>query len=200
MQLKVKRLTSTAKLPTKAHNNDAGWDLYADIEKPVTIPTNGLQVIDTGIAVGIPDGYCGVIKDRSSFGVAGHHILGGIIDSQYRSSIKVIMYSFRGKVINTGDKFAQMLILPVPKLELVEVDSLDETERGEKGFGSSDIENKVNEHHNGHVVAKNWLQQQFDKAEENLGKLPKKWREELERYWNYHMNTKPFRPKDEDHQ
>lgn len=133
----VKKLTNTAKLPTKAHETDAGWDLYADIERPVIIPTNGLTTIDTGIAMAIPEGYCGQIWDRSSYGVNGTTKLAGVIDSSYRASVKVVLYSFRGRIINPGDKFAQMLIVPVPKIEIVEVEDLDETTRGEGGFGSS---------------------------------------------------------------
>lgn len=137
MKLQVKRLSPTAKLPTKAHSTDAGWDLYADISIPITIPINGIGVIDTGIAVAIPKGYCAIFKDRSSYGVTGNHILAGVIDSGYRSMLKVVVYSIRGKVINPGDKFAQMLIVPVPEVEIEEVNSLDDTERGEGGFGSS---------------------------------------------------------------
>ena len=137
MKLKVKRLSPTSKLPTKAHDTDAGWDLYADITHPVTIPTNGLATIDTGIAMAIPKGYCGQIWDRSSYGVNGTTKLAGVIDCSYRASVKVVLYSFRGKVINPGDKFAQILILPVPEVEIEEVENLDDTERGEGGFGSS---------------------------------------------------------------
>ena len=137
MKLKVKRLSSTAKLPTKAHDTDAGWDLYADINTTVTIPIHGIGIIDTGIAVAIPKGYCAVFKDRSSYGVVGSHIFAGVIDETYRGMLKVIVYSIRGKVINPGEKFAQMLIVPVPEVEIEEVDNLDETERGEGGFGST---------------------------------------------------------------
>jgi dUTP pyrophosphatase len=139
MELKVKRLTDTAKLPTKAHDTDAGFDLYADIQTPITIPVNGLVTIETGIAVSLPEGHCGIIKDRSSYGVAGNHTLAGVIDESYNGPIKVILYSFRGKVINPGDKFAQMLVVPVPKVKVVEVTELEQTIRGDGGFGSTGV-------------------------------------------------------------
>lgn len=137
LKLKVKRLNPSARLPTKANDADAGWDLYADIDKPIIIPTNGLVTVPTGIACAIPKGFCGQLWDRSSYGVNGTTKLAGVIDATYRGEIKVVLYSFRGRIINPGDKFIQMLIVPVPEVEIEEVDNLDETERGTGGFGST---------------------------------------------------------------
>lgn len=133
----VKKLRNTAKIPTKAHETDAGWDLYADIDEPLFLTPNKTELISTGIGFSIPKGYCGMIKDRSSYGMNGDHVLAGIIDSSYRGLVKVVMYSPFGRRINPGDKFAQMLILPVPQVTLVETEELDETTRGTGGFGST---------------------------------------------------------------
>lgn len=135
MELKVKRLTETAKLPTKAHKTDAGFDLYADEE--VYIEMGNVRLVSTGIAMKIPDGYCGIIKDRSSFGVKGHATLAGVIDSAYVGEIKVVIHSVHGITITKGMKFAQILIVPVPECEVVEVQDLDNTVRGCGGFGST---------------------------------------------------------------
>lgn len=136
-ELKVKRLTDTAKLPTKAHDTDAGFDLYADISKEIQAPSDCMLRIPVGISISIPDGYCGLIKDRSSYGVKGDHIYAGVIDSSYRGGLVVVMHSTYGRKISPGDKIAQLLIVPVPKVEIVEVDELDDTERGSNGFGST---------------------------------------------------------------
>lgn len=143
MELKVKRLTPKAKLPTKAHNTDAGLDLYADLSvrhggvASTTIYPDIPQKIATGIAISIPDGYCGVIKDRSSMASRGITISGGVIDSSYRGEVMVLLTANPRTEIQHGDKIAQMLILPVPIVEIVEVDALNETTRGEGGFGST---------------------------------------------------------------
>ena len=134
------RLWQDAKLPTKNHYNDAGLDLYSHEN---TIILNGsVALVSTGIAMAIPDGYCGVIKDRSGIAVKrGLEVVAGIIDSQYRGEIKIAFVNntsdLDGSVISKGERVAQMLILPVPKVDLVEVSNLDETERGKDGFGSS---------------------------------------------------------------
>jgi dUTP pyrophosphatase len=135
--MNVKRLTPTAKLPTKAHETDAGWDLYADIDGPIFLTPSKIELISTGISVSIPKGYCGMIKDRSSYGMNGDHVLAGIIDSSYIGLVKVVMYSPFGRRINPGDKFAQMLIVPVQQIIIEEVEELDETARGTGGFGST---------------------------------------------------------------
>ena len=158
LELKVKLLTDTAKPPTKAHDSDAGWDLYSD--EDVFIRVDEPKIVKTNIAIGIPKGYCAVIKDRSGFGSKGIEVLCGVIDESYIGPVGIVFYNLSneenyindgyyrvddgrnslsksGKYIKKGDKVAQMLILPVPKVKVVVVDELDDTERGEKGFGSS---------------------------------------------------------------
>lgn len=144
MRLKVKRLTETAKLPVKAHATDAGWDLFSDEDITIYVGQqaisefiSGPKLISTGLSMEIPDGYCGIIKDRSSMGKKGIFTLGGVIDGSYRGLIKIIMSSDHTVRIHKGDKIAQMLIVPVPECEVVEVDNLENTKRGEGGFGST---------------------------------------------------------------
>ena len=147
MQISVKRLSETAKIPTKAYENDAGWDLYADENltifpsKESTCLKKGVNCVNTGIAMAIPVGYFGMIKPKSGLSVKhGLDVLAGIVDASFRGHLKVVLdfpSSEWPPEIKKGEKIAQILILPVPETTMVEVDSLDETDRGEKGFGSS---------------------------------------------------------------
>lgn len=152
MQVKVKRLTETAKLPTKAHKFDAGIDLYYD--GPTMYIRPGARVLlSTGIAVEPPQGYCLVIKDRSGIAAkCGLHVLAGVCDGTYTGEIKVCMlhtrsnFSKDGEIlevatdikISRGDKIAQALLLPSPYVDIIEVTTLTKTDRGCNGFGSSD--------------------------------------------------------------
>ena len=139
MVLKVKRLRSSAKVPTKAHKTDAGFDLYAS--EYVDMEPSGITLVPTGIAVEIPEGYCGIIKDRSSMvTLYGHQVVAGVIDSHYRGEVKIalkVIKEFPVFSIEPGLKIAQLVIVPIPDLEIKEVDDLTDTDRGEKGFGSS---------------------------------------------------------------
>lgn len=150
MKLQVKRITNTSILPTKAYRGDAGWDLYADNETPIHIWKNTRVIIPTGIKMAIPDGYYGRIADRSSYAWKhGLHVLGGVIDSQYRGEIKVVMIGLCGAnptdmdkktvMIERGNKIAQLIITKIHQGYLEEVDdiSVDLSERREGGFGSS---------------------------------------------------------------
>lgn len=153
--LKVKRLTETAKLPTRAHSTDAGLDLYAD--EDVIIRAGHRGVIKTGIAISIPEGKVGLIWPRSGLAVKqGVHVMAGVIDSSYRGEILVCLlntqpnelnyerdgdkYELEGPcvAIRKGDKIAQLLIQDVYLYDVEEVEDLDETDRGSQGFGSSD--------------------------------------------------------------
>jgi len=142
MQIPVKRLTTSAVIPTKAHYADAGFDLYADSEHELYAGTNNENsaIVKTGIAMAIPDDHVGLVWDRSSMGAKkGVHRFAGVIDAGYRGEIMVALYNFgpNNVTIKRGDRIAQILIQPVPQVLMVEVDSLDSSERGEKGFGSS---------------------------------------------------------------
>ena len=147
-------LDNGAKMPTRAHPYDAGLDLYAieDVQIPSTngwpffdyatglfMPTVGRATIDTGVHVEIPEGYVGFIKSKSGL-LCNHGIVtDGTIDSHYIGPIKVCLFnhSLSSYEVKAGDKIAQLVIVPcmLPELELV--DSLDETDRGDNGFGST---------------------------------------------------------------
>ena len=133
----VKKLFPSAELPTKATSDDAGWDLYSS--EDVTIPKGATVLIGTGISMAIPRGYAGLIWDRSSMGVKGIHRHAGVVDSGYRGHVKVCLHNSSEEFyhIKRGDRIAQMIIQEVPTFNLNEVDNLDDSERGDGGFGSS---------------------------------------------------------------
>ncbi len=98
-----------------------------------------IVLVPTGIAAAIPQGYVGLIRDRSGLALAGFQTVAGVIDSDYRGEILIAGY-YVGKdemVINDGERIAQMIILPSPQAEIVEVDELSPTDRGAGGFGST---------------------------------------------------------------
>lgn len=138
--MKIKLLNSNSKQPIRANASDAGLDLFA--QENYIISQGKIYRIVTGIAVEIPFGCVGIIKDRSSKAIEGLHILGGVIDSGYTGEIIVIatnLNNFESIHINHGDKIAQLLILPLAPLSNIEiVKKLSKSDRGEKGFGSSD--------------------------------------------------------------
>ena len=142
--IKVKKLTSTATIPTKSRKTDAGYDLYSD--ENIALYPEDTKLISTGIAFAIPDGYAGLIWDRSGLGTKGVHRHAGVVDSSYRGEVKVALYNARpGHVdftdnmyfISRGDRIAQILFQKVPHFDLVETEELDDTDRGSSGFGSS---------------------------------------------------------------
>lgn len=143
MRLEIKRLDADLPLPAYAHEGDAGLDLFAS--EDATIAPGHRALVGTGIAVAIPLGYAGFVQPRS--GLALRHGLSlvntpGLIDSHYRGEIKVIAINTDHATpveIRRGDKLAQLVIQRVERCELVEVDQLDETVRGEGGFGSTGV-------------------------------------------------------------
>lgn len=139
---KVKRLTDTAILPTRAYEGDLGYDLYAD-EDMVLKPLESVK-IKTGIAVQFPEGWGGFIKDRSSMASKRIITSGGVIDSGFMGPLSVILTDItandgrRVYIIKKGDKIAQLVPIPVSDWLVAEVDDFDNTtERNVKGFGSS---------------------------------------------------------------
>jgi deoxyuridine 5'-triphosphate nucleotidohydrolase len=139
--LKVKRLTESAKLPTRAHDTDAGADIFADAD--VVIRPGETVKIPTGFAMEIPEGYYGQLNDRSSVGAKGLKIMGGVCDSAYRGEILVCLCNTangpetESYQISKGDKIAQMVLLQHESWPIEEVDELSDSDRGHKGFGSS---------------------------------------------------------------
>lgn len=126
-----------AKTPTRAHDTDAGNDLYA-IEDSTLEP--GLHYkIKTGLQIQLPKGTVGLIKDRSSLGSKGIHVFAGVIDEGYISDISVILCNLSQKpfIINKGDRIAQLLVMPVCNVKWEQASMLEETKRGNGAFGSS---------------------------------------------------------------
>jgi dUTP pyrophosphatase len=133
-------LDSGAKAPQRAHQFDAGLDLYAkwDIE-PVTIPPKGMRVIDTGVHAQIPQHFAGFVKSRSGLMCKHSITTDGVVDADYTGSIHVALFNHGDKeyTVEPGEKIAQLVIVPccLPPLEVVE--SLEDTDRGNNGFGST---------------------------------------------------------------
>src|SRR5699024_7958063 len=142
MTLNIQRLHAAAILPTRAHENDAGLDLYA--AEQVGIPVLGRNLVGTGIAVAIPPGHVGYITPRS--GLAHSHgitVLNspGTIDAGYTGEIRVnlINHGQAPYVITPGQRIAQLVIHPIATPEIEEVDELPNTQRGTNGHGSSGL-------------------------------------------------------------
>ena len=148
MNLKVKKLTSSAKLPEKAHLSDAGFDIFTT--EDYNLKPGETHLFDTGIACELPIGYCALIWDRSGLGSKGIHRLAGVIDSSYRGEWKVALVNLSNLnhtasvlqeqsayKVKAGDKIAQVIIQKVEPFSTVEVDELSETNRGDSGFGST---------------------------------------------------------------
>ena len=141
MQLRVQRLTPDAVLPSRAHATDAGLDLVSRID--VTIMPGERVRVPTGIAVEIPDGWCGLVCPRS--GLADRHGIGvvngpGVIDAGYRGEVQVVLINHDLHTacdIAAGDRIAQLVITPVMLGDVVEVDALSDATRNEAGFGST---------------------------------------------------------------
>ena len=142
-QLKIKRLRPDARIPARATQGSAGYDLCACLEEPAVIPARGRAVIPTGIAIDLGNrGLAGFVFARS--GLAIKHGLApsncvGVIDSDYRGEVMVGItnHSDADYTIAPGERIAQLILLPVLLPEPVEADELDDTARGAGGFGST---------------------------------------------------------------
>lgn len=141
-------LDEGAILPTRAHETDAGLDLYTPDDVVVVgsssdvwdeVADIGSATIDTGVHVEIPDGYVGFIKSKSGLNVKHGLTAEGVIDCGYTGSIVVKLYNHTNNeyLFGAGEKIAQLVLLPIITPDLEQVDSLDDTERGSNGFGSS---------------------------------------------------------------
>jgi len=137
----VKRLHPDAALPSRAYAGDAGFDLAAC--ERVELAPGERALVATGLAIAIPEGYAGYVQPRS--GLAAKHGISivntpGLVDSGYRGELKVNLVNTdraRPFVVEPGMRIAQLVVLELPDVELVEVDALPESERGVRGFGSS---------------------------------------------------------------
>jgi dUTP pyrophosphatase len=141
IELPIRRLRPDAVVPARAYNGDAGLDL-SSCERLELAPGER-ALVPTGLAVAIPEGYAGFVQPRS--GLATKHGISivntpGLVDSGYRGELLVNLVNtdkHEAFVVEPGMRIAQLVILPIPELELVEVDELPESERGVRGFGSS---------------------------------------------------------------
>jgi dUTP pyrophosphatase len=138
LTLKIKRLDKDVPLPTYAYIGDAAFDLLSREE--VIIEPGERKAVATGLAMEVPVGYVGLIWDKSGLAIKnGLKTLGGVVDSGYRGEVLVgilnasaVVYTFK-----KGEKVAQMIIQKTEEVEIVEVDDLEESARGDRGFGSS---------------------------------------------------------------
>jgi dUTP pyrophosphatase len=141
IELAIRRLREDAVLPERAYAGDAGLDLAA-CERHELAPGDR-AVVPTGLAVAIPEGYAGFVQPRS--GLAAKHGISvvnapGLVDSGYRGELRVVLLNTdRAEpfVVEPGMRIAQLVVLPVPEVELAEVEELPKSERGVRGFGSS---------------------------------------------------------------
>ena len=140
--MKFKKLNDSAVSPTKSNTFDAGWDLYS--LELVSLPPGGREIVSTGIAFDVPQGYVGLIWPRSGNAArCGIDVLGGVIDSSYQGEVKVILinhdmnFSYTAK---SGSRIAQIVFQPILMTSMIEVDEFThKTTRGDSGFGSTGI-------------------------------------------------------------
>lgn len=144
MDLKVKRLTDTAVLPTKNKHGDMGYDIYAD--QDVDFSLGDMQSISTGVAIGLPEGFGAFLVGRSGLtSKTLYRVNLGVIDNGYRGELRIMSDLYKGEPdkelpkFEAGERIAQLVVLPIFDGEVVEVEDLDKTERGEEGFGSSGL-------------------------------------------------------------
>ena len=143
IELPIRKLRQDAVVPARAYDGDAGLDLSAC--ERVELAPGQRALVSTGLAVAIPDGFAGFVQPRS--GLAARHGITivntpGLVDSGYRGELKVILLNtdpVEPFVVEPGMRIAQLVVLPVPAVGLVELEELPESERGARGFGSSRV-------------------------------------------------------------
>ena len=142
VKILVKKLDSRVKLPSYKTVGSSGMDLMALTDKPITILPKKSYLVPTGISVAMPRNYEIQIRPRSGLAAKNNiSVLNtpGTIDSDYRGEIKIILFNHGSDefLINNGDRIAQIVLMPVHKIDFEEVDNLPDTVRGEGGFGST---------------------------------------------------------------
>ncbi len=137
MELKVKKIHPNAKLPQYSHKGDAGLDLFSSVD--CVLKKGEVKPVPTGIKMAIPEGHVGLVWDKSGISLKGVHRLAGVIDSGYRGEVQVVMANLGGESfeVKKGMKIAQLLVQPVQEVNVIETEDLEETSRGENGFGST---------------------------------------------------------------
>jgi dUTP pyrophosphatase len=150
--IEIFKFDNEAKMPVRAHKLDAGLDLFAN--ETVFLPTGTTKNVSTGIGIHIPPGYTAKIEDRSSLALSGLVIGAGIIDSGYNGEVKIVLHNFSntensqkihqfnqsattGKLIKKGDKIAQIVVYKIDTTDVMQTNILWDSERKDKGFGSS---------------------------------------------------------------
>ena len=142
MEIKIKRLNGRAKIPTFGTEFSAGADLYCAEEHEISVCSGQKCSIGTGISMEIPEGYVGLVFARSGLACKnGLRLCNsvGVIDADYRGEIKVVLHNDSEYVreIKPGERVAQMIVMPYPKVSFIEVEELSNTVRGESGFGGT---------------------------------------------------------------
>ncbi len=140
IQVKFKKLSDFARTPQRMSVHASGYDIYSAIRENIVIPAGGRASVPTALAISLPQGYEAQIRPRS--GLALKHGIGilnspGTVDADYRGEILVILYN-AGKedfIVMPGMRIAQMVVMQIPEIELVETNELDETARNSGGFG-----------------------------------------------------------------
>lgn len=142
IEVAVRRLRPEARVPKQAYDGDAGLDLAACDHLVLDPGERG--IVDTGLAVEIPEGYAGFVQPRS--GLAARHGIGivnspGLIDSGYRGEVRVVLLNTGDEAfaVEPGMRIAQLVIVPVPRVRVVEAEELAASDRGARGFGSSAV-------------------------------------------------------------
>ena len=144
ISLPIKRLDPTVELPSYAYSGDAGLDLRAN--EDVTLRPLERRLVSTGLAIAIPKGYAGFVQPRSGLALREGLSMAntpGLIDANYRGELKVCAINLDSNKeihIERGERIAQLVIQKIPVVRLVEVDELEETDRGAGGFGSSGVQ------------------------------------------------------------
>jgi len=139
--IKVKKLHPDAFVPQRSNETDAGLDLVSLVD--MIIPPLRRVTVSTGISVAIPEGHAGLVWPRSGLAVKhGIDTMAGVIDSGYRGEVKVVLYNTDEHFdfqVEKGARIAQLVIQPIVSCSAIEVSELDDTDRGEDGFGSSGV-------------------------------------------------------------
>ncbi len=138
----IKKLNPSVQLPSYKTDGASGMDLMACIEKPVNLEPGKSCLVSTGLSVAFPKEYEIQIRPRSGLAAKNNiSVLNtpGTIDSDYRGELKIILFNHGSKsfIINNNDRVAQMVLTPITKMELEEINELPESVRGERGFGST---------------------------------------------------------------
>lgn len=142
--IKIKKINENAIIPTRGSEYAAGYDLYACVEKPITIPSHCTKKIGTGLAIEIPEGYFGAIFARSGLatkqGLRPANCV-GVCDSDYRGEYIIALHNDtdEAKLIMPGERVAQLVVMPFLEVEFNEVNELENTKRGDGGFGSTGV-------------------------------------------------------------